>query len=343
MPGTVVRLTGLKVYRSKGIEYVYHRASGIRLSPPHKPGSPEFMRAYADACSIKKPKVNQGRTLDAAIDRYLDSTDYLGLRGRTKADYQRIIKWLRIIGDTPLRLFTRAFVYKLRDKAYSAHKRRFANYVQSVLSVILECAVKAEWISDNPARMIKKVKRPTNAREANPAWTEAEYLAMLAAAPPALRGPLAMGWHLGMRSGDVIGLGKTAIKDGVLYRQTSKAGTVVELPIPPALQSILDQMEKHEAITFFANSHGKPWDREGFSTAMQRLRNRLADAGTVRREISFHGLRTAFAQRADAAGVEVRKIADAAGHKDTRTTEGYIRRANVKKHAAEVIRILNKP
>lgn len=73
MPGTVVRLTGLKVYRSKGIEYVYHRASGIRLSPPHKPGSPEFMRAYADACSIKKPKVNQGRTLDAAIDRYLDS------------------------------------------------------------------------------------------------------------------------------------------------------------------------------------------------------------------------------------------------------------------------------
>lgn len=182
MPGTVVRLTGLKVYRSKGIEYVYHRASGIRLSPPHKPGSPEFMRAYADACSIKKPKVNQGRTLDAAIDRYLDSTDYLGLRGRTKADYQRIIKWLRIIGDTPLRLFTRAFVYKLRDKAYSAHKRRFANYVQSVLSVILECAVKAEWISDNPARMIKKVKRPTNAREANPAWTEAEYLAMLCAA-----------------------------------------------------------------------------------------------------------------------------------------------------------------
>lgn len=342
MAGTVVRLRGLKVYRSKGIEYVYHRASGIRLSPPHKPGSPEFMRAYADACSLKKPKINQGRTLEQAIDRYLDSAAYLGLRGRTKTDYQRIIKWLRIIGDTPLRLFTRSFVYKLRDKAYAAHKRRFANYVQSVLSVILETAVKAEWMAENPCFQLKKLRKPTDAKEANPAWTEAEYLIMLERAPVGLRGPLAMGWHFGMRGGDVIGLGKTAIRDGVLHKQTSKANSFLELPVPATLQAVLDQMPKHDAITFFANSHGKPWDREGFGTAMQRLRNKLADEGLIRREIAFHGLRTTWAQRADGKGLDIRKIADAAGHKDTKTTEGYIRRAHVKKNSAEVIRRLNE-
>ncbi len=342
MSGTVVRLKGLKRYRSKGVDYIYHRASGIRLTPPHVPGSPEFFRAYADASTPKKAKLKTVRTLDNAIDRYLDSAEFLKLRGRTKTDYQRIIKWLRIIGDTPLKLFTRAFVYKLRDKAFAAHKRRFANYVQSVLSVILETAVKAEWLTENPCFQMKKVRRPTDAKEPNVAWTEAEYLVMLERAPVGLKGPLAMGWHFGMRGGDVIGLGKTAIRDGILYRQTSKAGTQLELPIPQALQDVLDLLPKHDAITYFANSHGLPWDKEGFGTAMQRLRNKLADEGLVRREISFHGLRTTFSQRADELGLDARKIADAAGQKDTKTTEGYIRRAHIKKHSAEVIRRMNE-
>lgn len=342
MAGTVVRLKGLKIYRSKGVEYVYHRASGVRLSPPHKPGSPEFLRAYADASTPKKVRTRSVKTLDSAIDRYLDSAEYLSRRQRTKTDYQRIIKWLRIIGDTPLHLFTRGFVYKIRDKAYAAHKRRFANYVQSVLSVILETAVKAEWLAENPCFQMKKLARPSDAKEPNPAWTEAEYRVMLDRAPPALKGIIAVGWHLGIRGGDIIGLGKTAIRDGVLSRQTSKAGTQLDLPIPPALQAILDQMPKHEAITYFANSHGKPWDKEGFGTAFQRLRNKLANEGMVRRGISFHGLRTTFTQRADELGIDSRKIADAAGHKDTKTTEGYIRRAHIKKHSAEVIRRLNE-
>jgi integrase len=342
MAGTVVRLKGLKIYKVKGIQYVYHRASGIRLTPPHEPGSPDFLRAYADAGTPKKVRSKNTKTLDHAIDRYLDSAEFLRLRARTRTDYQRIIKWLRVIGDTPLSMFKRAFVYKLRDKAYAAHKRRFANYVQSVLSVILEGAVKAEWIAENPCLQMKKVRRPSDAKQPNVAWTEAEYAVMLERAPAALKGPLAMGWHFGMRGGDVIGLGKTGIRDGTLYKQTQKTGSYLELPIPDALQAILDQMPKHDAMTYFANSHGLPWDKEGFGTAMQRLRNKLADEGKVRREISFHGLRTTWAQRADALGIDTRKIADAAGHEDIKTTEGYIRRANVKKNSAEVIRLMNE-
>lgn len=344
MAGVVVRLKGLKRYSSKGVDYVYHRTSGIRLCPPHAFGTPEFMAAYAAAeAAVEKAqsKVRIAGTFGQAVDAYLDSATFLRLRDRTRRDYRKIADWLRALDGLPLSAIDRAFVYKLREKAFKVGKRRFANYVLSVFSVIIEHAINAGLgIKQNPAKDMPKIRKPTDEPEANVAWLDEEFQAVISAAPPRLAGPIAMAWYLGLRQGDVLKVGRAAIRDGILHHRASKNGQQLQLPMPAPLLAILATMPAHDAMTLFATTEGVPWEENAFRTALRRLMLPLKDAGAIRRELTFHGLRTTFAQRADATGVDHRKIANAMGHKDVKTTEGYIRQANVARDQALVIDLM---
>lgn len=71
-----IQLKGLKRYNSGGIEYVYHRASGIKL--PNLPeNDPAFIAAYLEACqSAPVSKRNGKASLEAAIQNYLQSANF---------------------------------------------------------------------------------------------------------------------------------------------------------------------------------------------------------------------------------------------------------------------------
>lgn len=340
MVGTVVRLRGLKRYKSAGILYIYHRASGDQLSPKHEPGSAEFLAAYAEAEAkvAKVEPVKMAGSLGAAIDRYLDSADFLTKRERTRRDYSGIIDWLRPLDAMPLRAIDKGFVYALRDKAFKQRRRRFANYVTTVLALILEHEVRTgNTIGTNPASGIRKIEKGSDEAEANVAWTQEEFAAVLAVAPQRLRGPLAVAWHLGLRQGDILKMGRTAIRDGVLVMKTSKTGFPLALPVPAPLLAELAAMPGHNAMTLFATSEGMPWDENAFRTALRRLMHPMKLAGTIRRELTFHGLRTTFAQRAAGRGIPTEKIAPAMGHASTTTTKGYVRQATAERDQAEVM------
>ena len=136
----VIRVCGIKRYRSKGRIYYYHRATGIRLKAP--PGTVEFVTELARLSELPQ-KVARKKlgTSGALITDYKVSPEYVGLGDRTRGDYRKIFDWLAPIDGVPLAQLATPASLEIQDKAYQEHKRRFANYVVEVLRSVFS------WVS----------------------------------------------------------------------------------------------------------------------------------------------------------------------------------------------------
>lgn len=342
---TFVRVKGIKRYRNpkSGVWYTYHRASGIRIEPPHAYGSPSFFEALAEAEKALKGKEPIPHTWGAAVKGYRASPAFTELAPRTKADYEDVLIWLRGYSDDPLSSFTGPRCYKLRDLAFKQKKRRFANYVSTILSLVLAHAVRyGLGITENPAYGMEKIKRPKQAREPNVPWERAEVEAFLAAAPSHIAAPFVTAYHLGMRGEDIILLPKSAYRNGVLFVKTGKTGIEMAYPVPDALRECLDRLPQHCGTRLFINTREQGWTVSGFRHQVFKLRNALAKAGKLRRELTLHGLRTTLAHDAANLGFEEKVIADGLGHRDTKATRGYVREAGRKRNLGEVVKLVAK-
>ena len=96
-------------------------------------------------------------------------------------------------------------------------------------------------------------------------------------------------------------------------------------------------MPPHDADTLFGHSRGKPWSGLGFRHAAFRIRDALAARGLVRQELTIHGLRTTVGPIAADLGYSDDQIADGFGHRDTKSTKGYVREAGRTKNLKRVI------
>lgn len=211
----------------------------------------------------------------------------------------------------PIAQIDTQFVAKLRDKAFRQRKRRFANYVLSVVSVIFAHGIEHDVAEANPVRDVKKVRRPTDTPIANRAWTEEEKRIVLEAAPAHSVAPIALGRWTGLREGDIIHLAKTAYRDGSLNLTTAKRGVPHWFPCPKPLREILDAMPPHDSVFLCFSSRGTPWTPDGFRASFFKLIRKLEKEGAVSDGLTFHGLRTSFAEEAAGSGFNSREIADA--------------------------------
>jgi integrase len=342
---TIVRIKGVKRYKSpkNGVWYTYHRASGTRLEPPHIYGSPEFFAALTEAENKLKGKEPIPHTWGAAVKGYRRSPAFTELATRTKTDYENVLLWLKNLDAMPLSSFSKPFCYKLRDKAFRKKKRRFANYVSTVLSLVLGHAVRyGMGITENHAYGIEKIKRDKDAPEPNVPWLPNEIEAFLSVAPPHIATPFATAYHLGMRGQDVLKLPKTAYRDGKLHVKTSKTGIEMTYPVPASLRERLDAMPEHNGLRLFINLRKKPWTGDGFRHQVFTIRDSLAKSGKLRKQLTLHGLRTTLAQEAADLGIDEKKIADGLGHRDTKTTRVYVREAGRKRNLGEVVETVAK-
>lgn len=335
---TVVRVKGVKRFRHKrtGIWYTYHRASGTCIEPPHPFGAPEFFAALATAEAKHKAKAPVAGAFGAMLRSYRESPDFLTLKDRTRADYHKVFDWLKGIDEMPVAQMDSQFVAGLRDKAFKQRKRRFANYVLAVISVIFGHGIEHRLAKANPARDVRKVRRPTDAPIANRAWTEDEKRIVLETVPPHLIAPIAIARWTGLREGDIIRLGKTAYRDGSLNLTTSKRGVPHWFPCPAPLRDVLDAIPEHEAMRLCVNSRGLPWTEDGFRASFFKMIRKLESTGSVSDGLTFHGLRTSFAEEAADRGFNSREIADALAQRDTKSAEHYTRNVDRKRAAKAV-------
>jgi integrase len=333
-----IKVRGVKLYRSRGRLYAYHRRTGTRIHAPF--GTAAFL-AEVERLDGQRPQAPNPGTLGALIAAYHRSPEFLELAPRTRADYQKVFDYLRPLDGDALLGITSAYVIEVRDAAFQAHRRRFANYVLSVLRLLLKWGAVRDLVETNQAATVPKLRRPRGTPQANRAWDPDECDVVLAAASGGLKVGIALGMFAGMREGDVI-RAQRSIYDGSWLRWSQgKTGSLVELPVHPQLKTILDAESESRihivALTLVANQSGRPYSGNGFRVMFFRLVRKLQVEGKVRPGLTFHGLRHTAGRLLADRGADSRTIAALLGHKTLQMAAHYSEEADRKKRAVAAV------
>ncbi|CAN7495339.1 tyrosine-type recombinase/integrase [Rhizobium sp. LjRoot254] len=336
---------GFQVWQDKKLPFkwrVRHRKTGETIDADKFPLY--SMAFYAEAQRIvdrhKKAAAKPG-TLGALIKAYRASDDFIdaeiGKARRTQADYQKVFDYLQPIDTTALTWFTTERVVKLRDKAFKNLRRKWANYVVTVLSIIFEWGKLRGFVKTNPAADIPAIKRPKSMLAANRPWQDAERDAVIAALPVHMRMPMAFMMYCGLDPSDAVKLPKNAVKNGMLDTRRGKTGVPVWIRLPAPLVDVMNAAPKHDAITACANSRGKPWTYNGFSTNWHKLKGKLIEQGLVQPGLTLKGLRHTVGSILAELGYDDRTIADMLGHETETMARHYSKRANRTRKMSAVV------
>ena len=214
----VVSPKGLNKVRAKGKLYLYHRASGERIAGIREVGGrivgTKSSLRQIERLNTERPKPRPG-TLGLLFDEYLQSIEWKALAPRTRQDYLKAIRWLapeegaedRRLRDKPLAKLTTSIVLQIRDRAFKAHKRKFANDIVNVLSNACQWGRLRDYIESNPCEGVGRLTQPKDAPKVNRAWLSNEIETVLMEArsrAPHLVLPILLGCDAGMRQGDAI-------------------------------------------------------------------------------------------------------------------------------------------
>jgi integrase len=337
----LVKIQGVKTYTSKGRTYAYHRSSGVALKT--RIGSPEFLaelakvdeeyRAKHTAAVSHKPGTWGGLVAAYREHRMPE------LAKRTRHDYERILNWTANLKDMPLADWSRGFVIKMRDKALAQHKRRFANYVVAVVQAVFSWGLDRDYITENPVKRIKSIKRPKNMARANRPWTKAEWDVAVAEAPPHLLAPILLCGVLGWRRGEVVSRPRSDYDSEAkkIRRVSAKSGKVVKTTVPKAIHDALDALLPHDAVTLLVNTRGRPWTIDGFATSMFTFLRKLESEGRVGPGLTMHGLRHTCGTTMRELGFDLQTIADMLGQEQAGMAGWYSRDAELEGKLAGVV------
>ncbi|GLK73589.1 tyrosine-type recombinase/integrase [Ancylobacter dichloromethanicus] len=337
---TVVHVKGFQIFKDRhGKMRCYHRASRTPVDLVKAPiGTAAFLAECARITALQeRAGTTRPGTLGALIKEYRGSKDFLErLTRTTRAGYQRVFDYLKPIEDTPLTRFTSPFVVKLRDKAEAKHKRWFANYLKTVLSLLFAWGKERGHMKDNPAEGIRSIRRPKGLPKQNRRWTDEERHAVLDAAPAHMLPALALMMFTGLGPKDALTLPRTAYAGGRINTSRSKTEEGVIWPVIDPLRDILAAAPAHSAITLCANSRGRPWTVSGFNSSWMKLQHTLEKAGAIGEGLTLYGLRHTVAAILRESGADLRTIADALGQKTEAMAQMYAQGSDLSKKMDEV-------
>lgn len=329
---TRIRVKGFKIFADRhGVMRCYHRATNEKIDLKAAPlGSAAFFAEVARiGQSAEVAAAPKAGTLGSLVAAYRAHAAFTDLAPQTKADYQKVLDYLKDIDGTALDRFTRPFVVKVRDRAAERKGRRFGNYVKAVLSLLFAWGSERGHLPANTATGIKDLRKKKGEPDANRPWSDAEREAVLAAAPPHILTPVALMMFTGLGPKDALGLQREAYRDGELSTSRSKTGEPVFWPAPLPLAMILAAAPEHKAPTLCANSEGKPWTLSGFRASWRPIRLRLEEAGKVQPGLTLYGLRHTLAVVLREIGHDERAIADALGQRTIEMARHYAKGADL--------------
>ncbi|TCU18796.1 tyrosine-type recombinase/integrase [Rhizobium sullae] len=324
---------GWQIFRDKKPPFewrAYHRKSREKVDcSKFEPYTLAFDMEIHRINELYKVKDAKPGTLGMLIKKYRASPRFQKRATRTKSDYQKVFDWLKPIEDTPLEKFTRSFVAKMRDRAEMKKGFRFANYVRSVISLLFSWGLEYDYTKFNPAEDVGLAERPKDLPDANRPWTDAEREAVLEAFPLHMRPPLLLMMFYALDPQDALALPKTAVGAAGIDTRRGKTGQAVYLPFISQLADAMAAVPKHDAITLCANSRGKPWTYNGFSTNWDRIKKKLEESGAVQPGLTLKGLRHTVATILREMGMDYATIQLVLGHATEAMARHYSRRADM--------------
>lgn len=328
-----VPVRGFQIFKDrKGVWRCYHRATRIPVNLQNCPlGSAAFFAECGRIADKAKPasKPKPG-TLGGLIDSYRASPRFHGLAAQTRKDYDKVFTYLRPLAEVSLDRFTSPFVAKLRDRTFESRKRKLANNVLAVLSLIFSWGREQGLTQSNPVAHVSKIKRPRDEPLANRPWSDDERHAVLDTAPPQLKPALALMMFTGLGPKDAMRLPRTSYKDGYIATRRSKTGNPVVIQAPALLRETLASAPTHDALTLCANSRGQPWTVSGFNASWQTYRRELVRTGRLGPGATLYGLRHTVAVILREAGFDERSIADVLGQSDIQMARHYAKGADLR-------------
>ncbi|QEU09781.1 tyrosine-type recombinase/integrase [Paracoccus yeei] len=339
-----IRVRGFKIFKDRhGRSRCYHRATGHKIDLKRCPlGSAEFfaecekVSALALAMKAKQPKAG---TLGALVAYYLNHEHFRSRSERTRADYQKQVKFLAPILDVPVPEIDTPLIVAIHDKASQKRGWRQANMLRTLLSEVFRFCKPAGLIEENYAKAVIAKPRPANRPRANRPWEIEELLFVLANAPPQIAAAVALMANTGLDPSDALRLRCDAVVDGVIWVGRGKTGEPVAIPVPERLQAALECAPKHDAITLLASTMGEPWTYNGFSTVWDRWKRQQAKDGHLSGDLTLKGLRHTMATVLREAGADLRQIADLLGQKTESMASWYSRDAQLSARNGEAMRV----
>jgi len=332
---------------AKGRTYYYDRITGKRIKAPF--GTTAFIlevEALREGSGKQEKKALRSGTLGSLIHAYRASPEFTRLAARTKDDYQKVFDYLKPLNELALIHLDSAYIFKVRDKAFAKHKRRFANYVCAVLSVLFNWGIPRNHCDANPATNIPKIRPTKDHTPCNRAWTDEEYREVMAVAPKELKVAIAIGRYVGLREGDMVKLPLSAYKppSWLMWRQ-SKTGDVVEIPVHAALYPYLEwarRNPKRKATTLVVGARGNPFTTSGFRARFFKIIRKLKQENKIGDGLTYHGLRHTVGSKLAELGADDFTIQAVLGHKTPTMAQTYRRDANKKVRASAGIQLMEK-
>ena len=333
-----------------GQERLYYRRAGEKRIPLRGPlGSDAFEQDYASARAassagqLARPAPASPRTYKWLCLKYMKSTDFQQLDRSTQRTRQLILEhtWAEpiepgsavLIGDCPLSRFSPKIVRVLRDR--KSKLPHAANGRVKILRRMFKWGMEGELVDSNPARDVQYLKTRDSGYHT---WTDEEIAQFENYWPIGTKARLAFALlrYLGVRRSDVVRIGRQHVREGWLRFTTKKCPTALELPMPAALQQILEASETGD-LTFLLTNYGKSFTEAGFGGW---FRERCDAAGLP--HCSAHGLRKAAATALAEAGASAHQLMAWFGWKSLKEAERYTRAANQKKLVASVVSLLSR-
>lgn len=290
-----------------GVHYVRRKGKYWRIRAVV--GSEDFDRQYWAILNGKAPAPRT--SWNALIERYCSSDRWLGLKTRTRADYQIVLDYLAAKnGDRDMTKTRRADVLAAMEK--NRDRVRFANYIPQVMSVLCEYAIDLGWISANPVKGTRRLATPESKKQVHVPWTDEAVKKWRAGARPLARLIFEIGVGSVQRPADWCRF-RWADYDGDTLKVTQgKTGKSLTLPCTAALRAALDTARPDPcdlSKTILRKADGNPFSYHGMSAVMLGERRRLGVA-----EFDLHALRYRGVMELAWSGCNDDEIAAYSGH-----------------------------
>jgi integrase len=270
------RIKGLKHYVEKktGKTYYYHRKSGTRITAP--PNSAKFFEQMeaAEAGQTKRSDSKPG-SFKLVMEHYRASHEFLGLQPETRKEYGRVMNQLSVIDTLVMAELNPPHIVEIRDRILKKRNRSFANKTLAIMSILFSYAIERGFANSNPVKLVKKIRRRSDAARKNRPWSKAELDEAISRAPPHIALPLMIGRWTGMREGDVLKLKKSDYDGQVIRCVTAKRQIAITIPVALPLANILNVQTPNDLDTICSTTRGTSWTNDGFKTSFFKFIRKL--------------------------------------------------------------------
>jgi len=319
-----------RVYRGR-TNYEWHPKGGgsVKLyrRPADKLETPavkfEVWKAYNKAID-ETPRTD---TVEALIEAYHKSAQFAQLSAYTKRDYSQYSKRIvRVFGEMQPPDVKPSHIQKFMDIMAEQGKRVTANRHHAYLSVIFDWGIARDWLSDNPAKKVRKFREKSRDRYIEDWEFELVKNCARSSSWPWIAPLMELSYLCRARSGELRKLTESdLLQDGVYLNRTK--GSTSEITgysdrLTAAIKeakSFMPSAPVHISRPLFHNSEGAPLSDDYLKKCFAKVR-----------EIAFKsGLKVSFTLHdVKAKGVTDHKT-HASGHRTSKMNAVYNRKPDV--------------